>query len=84
MVLEVASAALAAELTSTDRRGTYLALFGCCFGTGYGIGPIVAGLLLDWCLPHVIWAIQLVAAASGALSLLVLVTLKKRSERTIS
>jgi len=82
--LEVAGAALAAELASTDRRGTYLALFGCCFGAGYGIGPKVAGLLLDWCLPHVIWAIQLVAAAPGALSLLVLVTLKKRSEKTKS
>ena len=34
MVLEVAGAALAAELAPTDRRGTYLALFGCCFGAG--------------------------------------------------
>ena len=82
MVLEVAGAAVAAEIAPTYRRGTYLALFGCCFGAGYGISLIVAGLLLDWCLLHVIWAIQLVAATSGALSLLVLVTLKKRSEKT--
>ncbi len=35
MILEVAGASLAAELAPTERRGTYLALFGCCFGAGY-------------------------------------------------
>ncbi len=35
MILEVAGASLAAELAPVERRGTYLALFGCCFGAGY-------------------------------------------------
>jgi hypothetical protein len=30
MILEVAGTALAAELAPFERRGTYLALFGCC------------------------------------------------------
>ena len=47
MILEVAGASLAAELASVERRGTYLALFGCCFGAGYGLSPIVAGPLID-------------------------------------
>jgi MFS family permease len=79
MILEVAGAALAAELAPAERRGTYLALFGCCFGAGHGISPIVAGLLLDAHLPHVIWTIQLAAAISGTLGLLAL--LRKQSAR---
>ena len=78
MTLEVAGASLAAELAPAQRRGTYLALFGCCFGAGYGISPIVAGLLLDARLPHVIWTVQLAASALAAAGLLVLATLRKR------
>jgi MFS family permease len=78
MILEVAGAALAAELAPADMRGTYLALFGCCFGAGYGISPIVAGFLLDAQLPYAIWTIQLAAAVLGTLSLLLLAALKKQ------
>jgi MFS family permease len=69
MILEVAGAALAAELAPVERRGTYLALFGCCFGASYGISPIVAGLLLDARLPALIWAAQLVAATLAGVGL---------------
>ena len=79
MILEVAGAALAAELAPVERRGTYLALFGCCFGAGYGTSPIVAGFLLDARLPEIIWTIQLVAAAMAAIGLLALTALKRRS-----
>jgi MFS family permease len=79
MILEVAGTALAAELAPVERRGTYLALFGCCFGAGYGISPIVAGLLLDAQLPEIIWTIQLVAAALAAVCLPVLAMLKKQT-----
>jgi MFS family permease len=72
MILEVAGAVLAAELAPVEQRGTYLALFGCCFGAGYGLSPIVAGFLLDARLPEIIWAIQLIAAALAATGLLVL------------
>jgi MFS family permease len=72
MILEVAGAALAAELAPVERRGTYLALFGCCFGAGYGLSPIVAGLLLDARLPEIIWTIQLIAAALAVIGLLAL------------
>jgi MFS family permease len=79
MILEVAGAALAAELAPAGMRGTYLALFGCCFGAGYGISPIVAGFLLDAHLPQIIWTIQLAAAILCSVGLLVLAALKKRS-----
>ena len=81
MILEVAGAALATELAPDDRRGTYLALFGCCFGAGYGVSPVAAGLLLDARLPGVIWTVQLVAAALAATGLLALAALRGRSAR---
>lgn len=78
MVLEVAGAALAAELAPVRLRGTYLALFGVCFGIGYGISPVVAGSLLGAGVPHVIWLLQL-AAAGLAASALTLLMLRQRS-----
>ena len=82
MILEVAGAALAAELAPTDRRGTYLALFGCCFGASYGISPIVAGLLLDTDLPALLWMVQLAAVALAAAGLMVLAALRRRRTRS--
>jgi MFS family permease len=79
MILEVAGAALAAELAPVERRGTYLALFGCCFGAGYGISPIIAGLLLDARVPALIWTAQIAAATLALCGLAVLAALRKRS-----
>lgn len=78
MVLEVAGAALAAELAPVRLRGTYLALFGVCFGVGYGMSPIVAGSLLGAGVPHVVWILQL-AAAGFAGTALMLLMLRQRS-----
>lgn len=77
MVLEVAGASLAAELAPTRLRGTYLALFGACFGAACGVSPIVAGTLLQAGLPQLIWAIQLVAAGLAAVGLVALASLGK-------
>ena len=71
MILEVAGAALAAELAPVRLRGTYLALFGACFGAAYGLSPVAAGALLEARLPDAIWKIQLVAAALAAAGLIV-------------
>jgi MFS family permease len=80
MVLEVAGASLAAELAPTRLRGTYLALFGACFGVACGFSPIVAGTLLEARLPALIWTIQLVAAALAAAGLVALALLRRRSQ----
>jgi MFS family permease len=69
MILEVAGAALAAELAPVRLRGTYLALFGACFGAAYGVSPIIAGALLQARLPDLIWQIQLAAAGLAAVAL---------------
>ena len=77
MILEVAGASLAAELAPARLRGTYLALFGTCFGVACGFSPIVAGALLEARLPALIWTIQLAVAASAAVGLGFLVLLRR-------
>jgi MFS family permease len=81
MVLEVAGTALAAEIAPARLRGTYLALFGCCFGAAYGASPIVAGALLEARLPQAIWTAQLFAVALAALGLLALAVRRRRLAR---
>jgi MFS family permease len=78
MVLEVAGASLAAELAPVRLRGTYLALFGTCFGVACGLSPIVSGTLLEARLPGLIWGIQLAAAALAAVGLGMLALLRRR------
>jgi MFS family permease len=82
MVLEVAGASLAAELAPARLRGTYLGLFGACFGVACGFSPIVAGVLLEARLPALIWTIQLAAAASAAVGLGVLASFRRRCSVT--
>lgn len=82
MILEVAGASLAAELAPPDKRGTYLALFGCCFGVGYGVSPIVAGLLLDAQVPQAIWVVQLVAAGLAVAGLVVFIAVRSQPPAT--
>jgi MFS family permease len=84
MVLEVAGASLAVELAPARLRGTYLALFGACFGVAYGFSPVVAGALLEARLPALIWTVQLVAAASAAVGLGALALLRRRRSVTRS
>ena len=72
MILEVAGAALAADLAPVRLRGTYLALFGVCFGAAYGVSPIVAGALLEARLPDLIWQLQLAAAGLAVVALVAL------------
>jgi MFS family permease len=82
MVLEVAGASLAAELAPARLRGTYLGLFGACFGVACGFSPVVAGTLLGAGLPDLIWAIQLAAAVCAAVGLSVLAYLRWRHSVT--
>jgi MFS family permease len=78
MILEVAGNSLTADLAPERLRGTYLALFGSCFGAAYGVSPIVAGALLQARLPQIIWTVQIVAAGLAAFGLVALAALGSR------
>jgi MFS family permease len=72
MILEVSGAAAAADLAPEKWRGTYLALFGTCWGVAYGVSPIVSGVLLDAGLPAAIWTVQLGALTLAAVGFVLL------------
>ena len=86
MILEVAGASLAAELTPVRLRATYLALFGACFGAACGFSPIVAGTLLGAGVPEAIWIIQIAAAALASVGLVALAaqSMTRRTRRARS
>ena len=72
---------LFAMLAPVRLRGTYLGHFGACFGVACGVSPIVAGTLLQAELPHLIWTIQLAAAACAAAGLVTLAALRHPKRR---
>ena len=47
MVIIPASQTLAADLAPPDMRGRYQAVYGVTAGLGFGIGPVLAGVLFD-------------------------------------
>lgn len=81
MILEVSGAAAAAELAPEKWRGTYMALFGVCWGVGYGMSPIVSGVLLDAGMPAAIWTLQILAMALAAAAFTLLLARGKRPAR---
>jgi MFS family permease len=55
MVIVPASQTLAADLSPIDMRGRYQAAYGLVATVGFGIGPVVAGMLFDAGLGQWIW-----------------------------
>jgi MFS family permease len=60
MVLVPASQTVAADLAPIDMRGRYQAVLGLMMSVGYGIGPVVGGLLYDRGAGHWIWYASLI------------------------
>ncbi len=60
MVIIPASQTVTANLAPIDMRGRYQAVFGVMMSLGFGIGPVVGGLLFDAGLGHWIWYASLI------------------------
>ncbi len=55
MVIVPASQTLSADLSPADMRGRYQAVYGLMAGVGYGLGPVLGGLLFDANLGQWMW-----------------------------
>jgi MFS family permease len=55
MIMIPTSTALAANLAPHDMRGRYMGIYGLTWGLGFGIGPVIGGLLNDYLAPAMIW-----------------------------
>jgi MFS family permease len=76
MLVSPVSQALTARMAPEHMRGRYMAVFGFSFGIPFGIGPILAGLILDNADPHLLWY---ATGVVGGLAALAFVALHRRT-----
>lgn len=55
MVIAPVGQAVVARFAPADMRGRYMAIFGFSFGIPYGVGPYLAGLVIDNANPRLLW-----------------------------
>ena len=55
MIMIPTATALTANLAPAEMRGRYMGVYGLSWGTAFGIGPVIAGLLNDNIAPVAIW-----------------------------
>ncbi|MBU0495573.1 MAG: MFS transporter [Chloroflexi bacterium] len=71
MLVAPTSQALAASFAPEDMRGRYMAVFGFSWTIPSAVGPLLAGLVMDYADPHWVWyaagVLGLVAAGAFAL-----------------
>jgi len=72
MLVAPVSQALAAQFAPEDMRGRYMAVFGFSWIIPVAVGPLLAGLIMDYIDPHWVWyaAGLLGLVAAGAFALL--------------
>ncbi len=80
MLVSPVSQALTARMAPEHMRGRYMAIFGFSFGIPFGIGPILAGLILDNADPHLLWY---ATGAVGVLATLAFLALHRRTPSRI-
>ncbi len=72
LLLVPTATALAANLAPVEMRGRYMGLFGMTWGIGFGIAPVIGGLLSDRVAPVATWYGGLVLGVVAAVGFLLL------------
>ncbi|MCI0477859.1 MAG: MFS transporter [Anaerolineales bacterium] len=76
MILVPTSTAVTADLAPADLRGRYMGMLGLTWSVGFGIGPIVGGLISDQIAPIALWPLT---ATSGILAAIIFLALARRT-----
>jgi MFS family permease len=74
MVLVPTSTAVTADLAPADLRGRYMGMLGLTWSVGFGIGPIIGGLISDHLAPIALWPLT---ALSGVLAAIIFLALAR-------
>jgi MFS family permease len=72
LLLVPTATALAANLAPPDMRGRYMGLFGLTWSIGFGIAPVIGGVLNDRVAPVAIWYGGLLMGLTAAAGLMLL------------
>jgi MFS family permease len=81
MLLVPTSTAVTADLAPAPMRGRYMGTLGLTWSVGFGIGPIVGGLISDHIAPSAIWSITAVA---GLLAAILFIALRRAATTGIA
>ncbi len=76
MIVVPTATAVTADLAPAELRGRYMGVLGLTWNVGFGIGPILGGVIIDQIAPRALWPIMGSAALVGALILLLLARFK--------
>lgn len=74
MILAPTATAVTADLAQPHLRGRYMGMLGLTWSMGYGIGPIVSGLIMDQVSSRAVWPIT---ACAGIVSALIFLSLAR-------
>lgn len=72
MIVIPRSTALTANLAPPELRGRYMGVYGLTWSVGFGIGPVIGGILNDTLAPVAIWYGGLVMGLAAALGFVLL------------
>lgn len=81
MVVAPVSQALSAGMAPENKRGRYMAVMGFGYGLTYGVGPILAGILMDQQNPRWLWY---VSGIVGLLAVVVYLALHRLRSNVVS
>jgi MFS family permease len=73
LILAPTTTTFTANYAPADRRGLYMSFTGLANGVGYGLGPVLGGLLNDLVSPHAIWFGSGIVGISAVLIFLFLI-----------
>jgi MFS family permease len=72
MIVVPTSTAITADLAPPEMRGRYMGMLGLTWTLGFGIGPILGGIIIDQIAPRALWPLMGSAALVGAMVYLIL------------
>jgi len=72
MIVVPTVTAVTADLAPTELRGRYMGVMGLTWNVGFGVGPILGGVITDQIAPRALWPMMGSAALVGAILLMLL------------
>jgi MFS family permease len=81
MVHVPVSQAYVADVAPEDMRGRYMGAAGLTWGVGWSLGPLLAGLMMDFGDPHYVWYGCLIVGLAAAVAFLRLGRWQSNAER---
>ncbi|MBI4788021.1 MAG: MFS transporter [Chloroflexi bacterium] len=72
MIISPTATSVTADLAPADMRGRYMSVLGLTWTLGFGLGPVLGGIVSDQIAPRALWPAMASAALAGGIAYLVL------------